>query len=262
LAGVGQLGGGGADRRWKMDGSSEISNLSQAQELSLAFAMVPPAFLSVLGCSLIIVLVVRSHHVTPYKRILFAMSVCDIIGSINFALQPFLVPANGPHPRRMAVGNDATCTMLGFIGQLTFATYFYIGLLSLHFVLTIRYGWTDRRFARQVEPLGHVLCLGYPVITAMAGVIVGFYGQQELGPGCWVNSYPENCGDDPSESGEYCWSNLIAWIIGGIPIFILFPTVIISNVLIYRHVRSTLLRSRKHSLTPDAQLQRTRAVAM
>ena len=64
------------------------------------------------------------------------MSCCDIVGSVGFALQPFLV-ASTESQWVWAVGNDATCTMIGTIQQFAMSSMLYPGMLSLYFVLTV-----------------------------------------------------------------------------------------------------------------------------
>lgn len=59
---------------------------------------------------------------TPYKRILFAMSACDIIASTNFGWQNFLVPEETSQ-RVWAFGNDASCTATGTLTQFSFSSY-------------------------------------------------------------------------------------------------------------------------------------------
>jgi hypothetical protein len=56
----------------------------------------------------------RRHRTTtiPYKRILFMMSVSDLVQSVTTMTQAFWVPAS-TSPRYWALGNDATCTAVG-----------------------------------------------------------------------------------------------------------------------------------------------------
>jgi len=113
--------------------------------------------------------------------------------------------------------------------------------------MTIRGGMTEDAFRTRVEPWLHLICNAYPLITAVSGSIVGVYRENEIGPGCWVNKYPENCGPDPTETGETCKSVMIAWIFGGIPMLFLFVVVAVNNWLIYFFVRRTIEKSKRHS---------------
>ena len=243
---------------------SEISSLTDAQEIAVTLLSIPSACLSILGSSLIIYLFIKSEHKTPYKRLLLGMSLCDIVISFGVPFQWILVP-QATSQRVWAVGNDATCTALGIWWQLSFSAFWYNGMLTFYYLLTIRYGITDKIFSWRVEPFMHVMSVGYPLVTALIGAGMGFYSENELSQGCWVKDYPRNCGTDPTETGETCKSTVIAWIFGGIPVFLMVVFIAVNNTLIYIHVRRTIYRSRRRSFLPtaasDAQTKRVRAVA-
>jgi hypothetical protein len=198
---------------------SEISSLSDAQDIALSLLPIAPPLLSITGSSIIISLVVKSPKKSPYRRILLAMSCCDIVASITHSLRGFLLPKETSQ-RALAIGNDASCSAVGFFNQLSFSAFFYSGALSLYFLLTVRFGMKEDAFAKRIEPWLYGVSLGYPLITAMIGALVEVYHDNELGQGCWVTDYPEGCGD-AAEGAEDCKSPLIAWIFGGLPIVLI-----------------------------------------
>lgn len=55
----------------------------------------------------------------------------------------------------------------------------YNGLLSLYYVLTVRYGVQRDVFARKYEPWFHVLAIVFFVGTATAGLAMGMYSENE-----------------------------------------------------------------------------------
>jgi hypothetical protein len=243
---------------------SEISSLSDAQDIALSLLPIAPSLLSIAGSSIIISLVVKSPKKSPYRRILLAMSCCDIVASITYSLQGFLLPRETSQ-RALAIGNDASCSAVGFFNQFSFSAFFYSGALSLYFLLTVRYGIKEDTFAKRIEPWLHGVSLGYPLITAMIGALVGVYHENELGQGCWVTNYPDGCGD-AAEGAEDCKSPLIAWIFGGLPIALILLCIAISNCVIYLHVRRTINRGRLRSSfavngVQNSQTKRIRAVA-
>lgn len=100
----------------------DISTLSDSQEKTLSMLSVVSAMLSICG-SFVIVIRVLGHKrlqqkVTPYHRIMLALSLCDISASTTFALSPFLAPASTSQ-RVWAIGNDATCSFHGFLSQVS-----------------------------------------------------------------------------------------------------------------------------------------------
>mmetsp|Transcript_29153 Transcript_29153/g.80052 ORF Transcript_29153/g.80052 Transcript_29153/m.80052 type:complete len:484 (-) Transcript_29153:314-1765(-) len=230
---------------------SEISTLTDSQEKAIVLSGLMSATLSLWGSSTLLALIrskmAKRRSTSPYHRILACMSVWDIVFTLQIVLQPFLVP-RATSQQVWAAGNDASCSAMGFWNQLSFAAFFYNGALSVYYVFTIRTGMPEHTFGRTIEPWLHLVCNVYPLVTAVVGAILGVYRENELGPGCWVNNYPENCGSDPTETGEPCRSVLIAWVFAGIPICMLMILVAVNNYLIFRHVRRTIRNSRRHSV--------------
>jgi hypothetical protein len=215
---------------------------------------------------------ITSRKTTPYRRILLGLSCADFISSMIYPWQAFLLPRDTSE-RVWAFGNDASCTFLGWGQQISFASVFYNGMLSIYFLLTVKYGVKNHEFSKKFEPWMHLLAIGYPLTTAMIGAGMGVFNELQLGQGCWVSSYPEGCGCDESkgEYGECCIDHWIGWIFGGLPIVLLFLVVLASNLLVFLHVKSTIDRGHRriteHAVrisqtsSNDPQVQRIRAVA-
>ena len=225
--------------------------LSHAQQIALAVAPLPTALLSITASALIItnILHQNSEKRNSYHRILLAMSLFDILFSLSACLQMFLMPA-ATSPRLTAMGNPASCTAVGALVQLSFATYWYNGVLSVYYLLTVVYGWSQDKIRRVAEPAWHTVCVSFALVTATLGLVFGWYSELDIGFGCWVNDYPRGCevlDETTGEMGEMCLSDDIAWLIAGIPITLLLFVVIFVNIRIYCHVRSVLLKSRRHT---------------
>jgi hypothetical protein len=133
------------------DDSSSISSLSDRQEMILSIIPFFSCLLSTAGSAQIMYMVLSNPKKTPYRRILLGLSCCDVFNSLTFLLKAFLVPAATSY-RVWAMGNDATCTFLGWTAQVGISTMMYNGLLSVYFLLTVRYGVTSSRIASQYEP--------------------------------------------------------------------------------------------------------------
>jgi hypothetical protein len=106
---------------------------SIAQEQALAILPIPSAILSILGSSIIIYIAVSSRKQrkwTPYTRLLFVMSVFDIISSAILSVATFLRPRE-TSPRLWSFGNDATCSAVGFLNQFSVTSICYNGMLSI-----------------------------------------------------------------------------------------------------------------------------------
>ncbi|CAJ1941041.1 unnamed protein product [Cylindrotheca closterium] len=94
--------------------------------------------------------------------------------------------------RIWAFGNDATCNFSAFISQTTTAGIWYQGMLSIYFLLTTRYGMKNITIAKRIEPFMHIVAIGYPLCTAIAGAAMGIYGERAGGASCYVISYDSN----------------------------------------------------------------------
>lgn len=223
----------------------------------LSLLPIIPALLSCLASGTILYMVYKTGFNSPYKRILFGLSCSDIITSLAFALQPFLLPRETSQ-RVWAFGNDATCTFLGTITQLGMCSLLYNAFLAIYFLMIIRFRVHEINFAKYYEKYLHAFCIVWSTSTALVGAGMGAYREVELGPGCWVADYPEGCSDDTFE----CTSPMIAWIFSGIWVILTLVLVVVVNFSISRHVRRQLQRGSVRSSDPSIQIQRTRMVAV
>lgn len=238
-----------------------ISSLSDTQEKILALLPVIPALLSILGSASILHLIFIEKKHSPFRRILVGMSCADIISSLTTVIQPYMAPRDSSQ-FVWASGTDSTCTFIGAMQQLSFASYWYAGILSCYFVLIIRYGWREERFAHRMEPMMHLVAIMYPLGTAIWGAVIGLYHELEVGPGCWIVNYPENCGTKPGKSGETCTSTYYAYGFAAFPVLMVLFFLVGNHISIYRHVKKTTLRTSFSNLRGEnASRRQTKAVA-
>lgn len=232
---------------------SELSTLTLAQEKTLAMMGVVSGSLSVLGSSTIVYKVLKKKYIrTPYDRLMLGLSTCDIIASVTLALGPFLIPASTSQ-RVWAIGNDATCNMLGWFFQFSFSAIMYNGLLSYYYLLTVRFGVKREEFARKYEKWMHGLTLLWFVATATYGSAIGLWHELELGFGCYANDFPENCEQiDPNT----CTSHYYGWIMAALPSLFVLLSLIVNNIIIVLYVRRKLDPNRVYE-TERAERQAT-----
>lgn len=164
-------------------------SLTDSQKTLLAVLPIPSALLSVVGSSVIIYMAYlsrKSKPWTPYNRLLVAMSAYDILTSIALGASPFLYPKETSQ-KALVYGNEASCTLIGFLNQLSYSGTLYNGFLSVYFLLTARFGMQNKEIARLIEPSMHVFSVGYPTLTGFVGLFLNVYNEPEVGLGCWVN---------------------------------------------------------------------------
>lgn len=224
---------------WSMETEEPIGGLSDTQEKILALLPIPTALLSIFGSVTIIIMAFRSRsrrHWTPYTRLLLGMSVSDIYFSFHISISTFLRPRE-TSPRVWAFGNDTSCSIDGFLGQLAYSAILYNGMLSYYFLFAARFGLNNKTISKYIEPSMHVLSIGFPLVTASVGLVMGVYAEPTMGMGCWVNDYPRNCGDGLDDTGEECLSGEIGWIFGGLPFLFVGASLVINNLMIWAFVR-------------------------
>jgi hypothetical protein len=235
---------------------SEISSLTDGQEKLLSLLYFTSGLLSVVGSSMIIYLVATNTRKTPYKRIMMGLSACDIIASATYAMSPFLLPKETSF-RVWANGTRGTCSFLGVLTQFSFAAIWYNGALSFYYLCTVRFGVKTTAFARYYEPVVHILCIGYNVVTAIVGWRIDLFSESELGMACWIAEYPQGC-----EVTDSCTGNSIGWMFGGLPVILIFLAIVINNIVIFCFVKRTISRGAATSLRGNQhQSRRINAVA-
>lgn len=234
----------------------EVSTLSELQDKALSILPCITSLLSCFGSAQIIFMVVTARKTTPYRRILLGLSCSDFLCSLIYPWQAFLVPA-ATSPRVWAIGNDPTCSFLGFAQQIIFASILYNSMLSLYFLLTVRCGISNPQVGKKYEPWMHLLSIGYPLIAACIGLGFGVFNELEIGHGCWVNDYPKGCGvcgeDTTTATGDTndcsatstCTDNIFAIVFGGVPAMLAFGMILVNNILVYLYVKNTIQKVRK-----------------
>lgn len=237
-----------------------MAPLSPTQEKIAAILPIFSSCLSIVGSSTIIHMIWKSRKgrgasagiagrrnknsacstsSTTRQRILLLMSIIDIITSVCLVVAPFLLPSDGG--RAWSFGNTASCSAVGFFTQFGMATFLYNSSLNLYYNLTIVCKKTERTIARYWEPWMHIIGLGYPLGTAIFGLIQGLYSETDVGLSCYFAATPDNLG-------------LAAVVM--MPLFFELAFLMVSNFIIFWKVRQT---SRSSSAASSTTLPATSA---
>lgn len=216
-------------------------DLSDAQEIALSLLCVFSATLSLLGSSTIVYKILKNHSKTqstpPYDRIMLGLSTCDIVASLTYAMSPFLLPSD-TSTRVWAMGNETTCTGLGFLTQIsTFWAIWYNCVLSFYYLLTVRFRVKRKEFCQKYELWFHLSGAIFFPVTAFLGFFGDWYSEMELATTCWIGEVPKGCTADGTCTGA---GQLIAYIFAGIPIGLTIVALLVNNIMIYVYVRKTL----------------------
>ena len=176
---------------------------------SRILAIVPkvPAFLSILGSGYIVynvLFIQRRKKNGPngngggernkvYHHLMAALSISDMLSSHIYFLGTFLIPrgSGGPYgPVYWAFGTDGTCSYSGFFNQFAVASPIYNTMLSIYFLLKLRYGWRDVQL-NKIGPMLHAL----PKLFACGTAFFALLRQPDTLYGnvfwtCWINPDP------------------------------------------------------------------------
>ena len=171
---------------------------SYGQKAALAIIPKVSSVLSLFGSSWIIVEVATDNSTEkpkrqhPYHRLLFAMSVYDVLESIwNFA-STWAIPKGSPGVL-WAQGTTTTCSTQGFFLTLSVAVPIYNAMLSLYYVLVINYHYSDHALRRRVEPIMHAVAGTWAFFTALYSATTGLLNNANLW--CWIAPLPQGCKD-------------------------------------------------------------------
>lgn len=227
----------------------EIYQPSATEQKLVSILVLPSSILSLIGSSMIIRCIRRDKKSSPYRRLMLALSICDVVGTIGYVLQPFLGPTGIEFSYVWGFGNDATCSFMGALLQFSFSAHWYAGALSFYFLSTVRFGTREDVFAKKYERWIHIVIVLFGMSTAIAGVVMDVFHARRISPGCWV-SHPDPC------YGMNCHAELIAWGFAGLPTLFMLLLVITNNLILYCHVRGVIIEGQKRAL----QLERSMAM--
>jgi hypothetical protein len=105
-----------------------------------------------------------------YHRIIFAMCIFDIIGSIAMALNSIPMPKDQIYPfEGGSYGTVATCeaqSIAVFLG--TLGSFYYTCGLCIFYLCIIQFKMNDRKIRRCLEPIIHVVSIISPVISVVS----------------------------------------------------------------------------------------------
>ncbi len=162
------------------------------EELGSSVFIIPriSSILSVIASSLIIYIIFRSSTRlnSIYHRIMFGMSVGDILSSAAFAVGQVALPRPGiyesldmiyrsPHLQSVRKGNKATCGAQGFFTVYgIFSAYLYNAALCWYYYFVIVRGIEDCRIvSSKLEPLFHAVSVGWPLLISITLLFLDGY---------------------------------------------------------------------------------------
>ena len=155
--------------------------------------------LSFLSSFAIVVFVIRSRSNTVYHRILFVMSLFDMMSSLAIALTTLPMPSDVSYPYSgPSYGTVKTCEAQGFAYLIGGAmTLCMNSVLNIYYLCTLRYNMSEKVFSRYIEPALYI----FAIISSLP-IVVSLVLQKDLfNPSvydslCVPDTYPFRCDID------------------------------------------------------------------
>lgn len=178
-----------------------------------SFAAIVPRItgtLSVVSASLTIYVILRSRTKLSsiYHRIMFGMSVADIMGSIAMGLTTLPMPTHLPREDEFKeyifagtrLGNTQTCDAQAFFFLFGIVTmYGYNATLCLYYACAIAFRMKEKVIAKYVEIFIHLGPITVALGTSLSQLLSGGYNPSPWQAWCDAAPYPYNCADHDYE---------------------------------------------------------------
>ena len=162
------------------------------------FAAIVPRFTggtSAISSSIIIFLIFRSEAKlgTIYHRVMFGMSLFDILGSVAISLTTLPMqkelPFDHPPYDGTRLGNNQTCQAQGFIITLGFIVVIaYNVMLFVYYTCAIAFQMEDKKIAKYVEPVLHISSVGFGLAVAIPPLVHDLYNPTDWDAWCTITA--------------------------------------------------------------------------
>lgn len=127
----------------------------------------------------------------------------------------------------------------------------YQAMLCWYFLLVIRFGLSNEDIIKRFESLMHIVPVGWGLTTSFAGLFLEVYGERQVSLGCWIDECPF---DDAGER-IHCTKSIFSHFLGRASYVFTFLCLMISNIVIWRHVRRQLQQTDLHARVTDGAEQ-------
>ena len=126
--------------------------------------------------SLIIIIMIRRSNLklsTIYRRLIFGMSVSDLIQSSSQVLSTFFMPKGTTW---MGIGNEITCDIVGFSLNLGVGcSIWYSVSISMYFLCVAKFEMEETKIQKRIEPFLHGIPILYSLIMNTYIVCINYF---------------------------------------------------------------------------------------
>jgi len=171
---------------------------------TLASIQLTSASLSFVASSAIAIMIARRPKgagglSSPYRRIIFGLSVSHILQSFALIVGPFAVPSSV----RQALwghGNHFTCVASGFLLKFS-QPHLYTFSLCFYYLCRLWMNMTDKEFSRKIEWMMHSFIIVYGLSVATVAFATQSINSAASGTLCTTAPLPTGCRQNPEIFG-------------------------------------------------------------
>ncbi len=158
-----------------------------------AISQISSGSVSFVASSVIVTFIAINGLSTPYRRIIFGLSVSDIAQSFAIALGPFLTPSSAQ--AKWGIGNKHTCNLDGFLYLLgVTAMPMYTLCLCIYYVCKLKHRMSNYKFSQMMEKKMHIAIVTINLGLYLTALGMGVINPSPLGTSCIAASLPTGCG--------------------------------------------------------------------
>jgi hypothetical protein len=217
------------------------------------------ASLSALCSGVIIFVICKSQTklASIYHRIMFFMSISDVIASTAVALTTLVMPKDMIYtdvfPKGWPIyGTEATCSAQGFIFlTFTFLTYACDLILCIYYLCSIRFAMSDRTFSLRLEWVLYTLFLIITLAMMIPDLVQGNFNPSPDRAWCVRRAYPYDCHGDACIRGEKIAQKKMIYSLGttvGMA-FLMILCLVLTVLHVYRKDRASVIEYNAASLS-------------
>ncbi len=158
--------------------------------------------ISLLASSVTVFFISLTGLSSPYRRLIFGLSISDICQSFAIVAGPFLSPKD-VQQALWGIGNKHSCRLDGFLFLVGMtAVPFYTFALCVYYVCKLRNRMSDAQFAYRVENKMHLAIIGINLILYLTALGMDTINPGVMGNGCFPAAVPTGCRQHPEKYGE------------------------------------------------------------
>lgn len=206
-------------------------------------------------CSLLLISIIFKSAIglsTPSHRLVFAMSIADIIQSMAMAASTLPMPRDMVYEfEAKSLGNEFTCSLQGCLVIFGFSIGGLLNAcLALYYMLLVTYKVNDSFMRRRTEPVMYIMCVLLTIPPAIVFWVNKWFNPTPFQSWCTATSYPWYCKPEDADSDECTIRGIPTsfqkrtrtylffyyWIIGiSPPIIIIFSMIRITRTVYLQH---------------------------